>query len=304
MRKNLINLIKKILILFFKSSNIYRIRDDLGLKFRSARHKKKFDTLEFLTFLADLGINRGDTVFMQSSWSEFYNYEGRQNDIVNAVIDLIGPNGNLVMPAGSVFDFKSPKFDQLKTPTNSGIICEVFRRTKNVTRSIHYNSSVCAIGKDAEFLTNEHYKSYTSWDEYSPYYKLYSLNAKNLTLGLGKFYSYVTATHCIDSILLNELPYFKKIFSSEFEYEWVDKNGRSGTSKVLHREFGDIDLKRYSKFVECVPHINNRISNLDGFSVQLRPFVDKGLALGRSGKFLYKTPVPSAEDLVPYSKVS
>tara|TARA_B100000795_G_C22771118_1_gene427905 strand:+ start:327 stop:1247 length:921 start_codon:yes stop_codon:yes gene_type:complete len=304
MKSYSINFIKSLLRFFFKSSNVFRIQNELNLKLNKIRFTKKYNTEEFLSFLSNLNINSGDTVFMQSRWNEFYNYEGRPNDIVNAVIELIGPNGNLIMPAGSFFDHKNPNFNQLKTPTNTGIICEIFRRTKNVTRSIHYNSSVCAIGKDAEFITNEHHKSYTSWDKYSPYYKLYKLNAKNLTIGLGRYYSYITATHCIDSILLDELPYFKKIFTSEFEYNWIDDKTRSGTSKVLHRGLGNIDLKRYSKFVQDVPHINQKISNLDGFSVHLQPFIDKGLELGRSGKFLYTTPVPASEDLKPYLKAS
>ena len=38
-----------------------------------------------------------------------------------------------------------------KAPVYTGLLCEVFRRTADVRRSIHLSSSVCAIGPNAEF---------------------------------------------------------------------------------------------------------------------------------------------------------
>ena len=135
-------LAKSFLRTFFKSSNVNQIRSNFFLKLRKKFFTKKFSTKDFVFFLNDLGIEKGDTVIMQSSWTEFYNYTGRPIDIVSSVIDLIGSQGNIVMPAGSTFKNKTIPFDILKKPTNTGIICEVFRRTKGVKRSIHYNSIV------------------------------------------------------------------------------------------------------------------------------------------------------------------
>ena len=69
--------------------------------------------------LSKLGIRKGDTTVVQSRWNEFYNFKSKTNDIVKAIIDLIGPDGNIIMFAGSNFNLENPNFDTLKTPTNT-----------------------------------------------------------------------------------------------------------------------------------------------------------------------------------------
>lgn len=158
---NLIKSIKKWLLkLIFKSSNIYQIRNTFVTKVKKRILSQKDDTKDFLFHLSKLGIRKGDTTVVQSRWNEFYNFKSKTNDIVKAIIDLIGPDGNIIMFAGSNFNLENPNFDTLKTPTNTGIICEIFRRNQGVRRSIHYNSSVCALGEDAEDIIGDHFKSY------------------------------------------------------------------------------------------------------------------------------------------------
>lgn len=291
------NISKQILRFFFKSSNPFQIYKDYSLKIQKTIYRKKFGIEEFMEFFSSLGILPGDTIFLQTSWLQFYNFNGSPLEIVDSIIEYIGENGNLVMPSHTDFNFETKIFDYQKTPTNSGIICEVFRRRKGVHRSIHYNSSVCAIGKDAEELASNHESSYTSWDKNSPYYKLYKIDAKNVAIGLGSYFTYATPIHCVDSLLQDKLPYYQKIFTEEFEYHWFDKSGKKGSQTVLHRGQGKIDLNRYSKFVQDVPHINSSISNLKGFSVNLKPLIDKGITLAKEGKFLYVSPKVTKSDI-------
>ena len=69
-----------------------------------------------------------------------------------------------------------------------------------------------------------------------------------------------------------------------------------GTTSVLHRSEGKINLKRYSRDLKNVPHLNSRLSNLDGFSVHLQPLINCGLKLARSGIFLYSNPKATKQD--------
>jgi len=54
------------------------------------------DTRELLT---QMGFGRGRVVWVQSSWNEFYNLPAKPSDVLNLMLDLLGPEGTLVMPA-------------------------------------------------------------------------------------------------------------------------------------------------------------------------------------------------------------
>ena len=49
--------------------------------------------------LIDLGVTPGRTLWVQSSWNEFFNVAMRPGDVINLLRDLLGPSGTLVMPA-------------------------------------------------------------------------------------------------------------------------------------------------------------------------------------------------------------
>src|SRR5271165_4991884 len=72
-------------------------------------------------------------------------YKGSAKDLVNGLIDFCGPKRTLVMPSfvmgGRTFDtsayFRSQPFDLRRTPSEMGLVAEIFRRTPNVLRSLH-----------------------------------------------------------------------------------------------------------------------------------------------------------------------
>src|SRR5262249_34800696 len=96
-------------------------------------------------------------------------FKGSAKELVNALIDFCGPNRTLVMPSfvmgGRTYDtmayFRSRPFDVRCTPSEMGLVAEVFRRTPSVLRSLHPTCSVCALGPLAEELTTGHHVSRT-----------------------------------------------------------------------------------------------------------------------------------------------
>lgn len=290
--------VKALLETAFSSRNPDAILWLLRNKLDRSIYRKKFSTNDFIDLISSLGVKTGDTVFFQSNWNQFYNFTGSPITLVSALIEHIGLNGTLVMPANS--DYRSDRpFDVMKVPTNAGLIAEIFRRSPGVLRSVHYNSSVCALGERASELVDSHQKSYTSWDKHSPFAKLIEYNALNVSVGLGYFFTYVTPIHCVDSMLREELPFYDNIFTDELEYSWVDAEGVRGTSRVLHRGRGNINLRRFSEHLQDVHHNNASISNLKCFSVRLKPLADEAVKLARKGIFLYDRPKPNPSDLVP-----
>ncbi|MBU0729458.1 MAG: AAC(3) family N-acetyltransferase [Proteobacteria bacterium] len=113
----------------------------------------------FSESLQALGIVEGDILFSHSNIGFFgFPEEGRTVDvachvILDAIFDVIGPTGTLVVPT---FTYSFPKgqvFDPDMTPSNCGIFTEFVRSLPNACRSEDPSISVASIGQMAKLLT-------------------------------------------------------------------------------------------------------------------------------------------------------
>src|SRR6185503_18170860 len=82
--------------------------------------------------------------------------EGGADGILDALLEVVGPDGTLAMPA---FNYSRPRpepyFDPAVTAGRTGTLPEVFRKRTGVLRSQHPTHSVVACGRRAaEFLAD------------------------------------------------------------------------------------------------------------------------------------------------------
>src|ERR1700679_3892724 len=107
-----------------------------------------------------------EILMVHSSFDSFLPmYKGNAKDLVRALIDFCGPNRTVVMPSfvmgGRNYDaaayFQSKPFDIRTTPSDMGIIAEIFRRTPNVRRSLHPTCGICAFGPLANEVPPGHH---------------------------------------------------------------------------------------------------------------------------------------------------
>lgn len=150
-----------------------------------------------------------ELLMVHSSFDNFLPmYEGSAKDLVNALIRICGPERTLVMPSfimgGRSYDaaefYKSKPFDVRTTPSEMGLIAEIFRRTPKVLRSLHPTCSVCALGPLAKEATTGHHVSATGMSPDSPFGVM--THRPTAILGLGVEYfrclTHVhTATHAM-----------------------------------------------------------------------------------------------------------
>ena len=113
--------------------------------------------------LIDLGVTPGRTLWVQSSWNEFYNVPLRPSEMIGLMRDLIGPTGTLAMPAFPIDQNPDKVFLVDKAPAYTGLLCEIFRRSPDTRRSIHLSSSVCAVGPNTEYLLKDHHLTMMPW---------------------------------------------------------------------------------------------------------------------------------------------
>ncbi len=154
--------------------------------------------------LIDLGVTPGRTLWVHSSWNEFYNVPLRPSEMIELLRDLLGPAGTLAMPAFPIDQNPDKVFLVDRAPVYTGLLCEVFRRTPDVRRSIHLSSSVCAIGPNADFLVRDHHHTLMPWGKESPFCRLAELDAR--ILGLGAGFNFLTHLHTVGMPALRRGP--------------------------------------------------------------------------------------------------
>ena len=141
--------------------------------------------------LRSLGLRAGDRVLAHSSLSSFGHVEGGADAVIDALLDVVGEAGTVLVPTLTGNENLSaqnpPVFHVDNTPCWTGRIPETFRQRPDAVRSLHPTHSAAAIGADAMALTTSHIDSLTPCDELSPYGKLAALeNGLILLIGVGQ----------------------------------------------------------------------------------------------------------------------
>lgn len=180
-----------------------------------------------------LGLKGGDAVLVHSALSAIGKVRGGANTLIDALLEVVGREGTLLMPALS-----AKVFDVKKSPTWTGHVPEVFRQRKGVLRSFHPTHSVTAFGARAKELTAGHLECPTACGDGTPYVKLMDTGGKILLIGVDQDRN--TSMHTLED--LANAPYL-----STYSAQYLDpKTGKLKTKKMdrfpgPHRDFIQLD---------------------------------------------------------------
>jgi len=155
--------------------------------------------------LRALGLSAGDTVLVHSSASSIGFVVGGTQAVVQALLDVLGPDGTLVVPTHTpdntdpadwsnppvpeswwpAIREQAPGFDKSRTPSRwMGVIAEAVRTWPGAARSDHPQVSFAAVGRHAASITGTHQLD-DALGERSPLGAVYRLDGKVLLLGCG-----------------------------------------------------------------------------------------------------------------------
>src|SRR5690554_534957 len=293
--------VRKLIKKYFGINGISLFVKKQKKKFMQKIYTKKYTADDLVSEMCKMGMEKGSVVFIHSSMTEFYNYKGTGVELIDKIIEVIGEEGTLMMPAYPKDKSKLMRstqadnnidFDVNNTPSGAGYLTEVFRTYPGVQRSINLQHSVCAYGKLAEFFTSEHHLSITAWDEKSPYYKMSQM--KTLVFALGLPYFLGTMIHCTESILQSKYKYFQLFFTKEKECKYKDVDGNIKTYRYLTHNFARRRSKKkiIKKYFDKNEFKNTTISNLRIEMVDAKYTLDLFLQLAEKGITMYSVPSP------------
>jgi aminoglycoside 3-N-acetyltransferase len=139
---------------------------------------------DILDALHAVGVGPGDILYVTAFLAMLGNSHGIAEDTIDALLNAVGPEGTVVMPAFN-FDFcRKGAFDLATSPASTGILCEIFRQRHDAVRTAHPPfHSVAAVGKHAATIAA--LRASSSFCKESVFHWLFQQRAKYVLLGCG-----------------------------------------------------------------------------------------------------------------------
>ncbi|MEX1206202.1 MAG: AAC(3) family N-acetyltransferase [Dongiaceae bacterium] len=171
--------------------------------------------------LHNLGVPRAGVLLVHSAFKRLARAGFRAEPFVAALADYMAA-GTLLMPAMSwhAVNPANPVFDELATPSITGVLTELFRTRFATHRSLHPTHSVAGLGAHLDALLGSHHLDDTPCSARSPWGLLAGFDANLLLLGVEM--DSCTLIHHVEETIAPEL-YFRP---ERERYLCRDRQGR------------------------------------------------------------------------------
>jgi len=187
-----------------------------------------------LRMLEAMGVPRDGLLLVHSAFKVFSRNGYDAGVVLRTLVEYMKP-GTLLLPTMSwrFVDPANPVFDELRTPSNAGILTEMFRREYATGRSLHPTHSVAGRGLLVEELLGSHHLGITPCSGHSPFGKLAAHGGWIIMLGVGM--DCCTLVHHVEESVA---PHIYCRPASEMEsYTCRDRNGKEIQVRLRRHRF-------------------------------------------------------------------
>ena len=243
------DIIRNITPTFLLKLNRKRKKNSRNKTLANQKSKGKIiTTQQLIENLHQIGIQKGDTLLVHSALSKIGFLEEGPKTLVDALLQVIGENGNLLMPTSpnNVYQLNyiqnTPYFDVLNSPSKTGAITEYFRTLKDVKRSLHPTEPVSAFGPLANYFIKDHFNELTPYTKNSPFCKVAEKQGKILYIGVSLAMAGTSLHTLEDAIKDFKYPIY---YPNIFDFRVIDTEG------VEHNVKTKVHNPEWSKKRKC-----------------------------------------------------
>lgn len=221
-----------------------------------------------LPILERFAVPRSATLVVHSAIAPLSRQGFRAEAMIETLLDYLSL-GNLLMPTMTwrTVTPDNPHWDEVATPSHTGVLTEIFRTRYAAARSIHPTHSVAGFGAAAPLLLSRHHIDTTPVSGNSPYGLMRDYDAYVLTLGVGL--ECVTAIHLPEETVNADL-YVRPPEQAEL-YHCRDRHG------VVH----DVRMRRHPRLDRDFPQFASPLAErglLQGGTIAGCPYTIVALA--------------------------
>ena len=256
-------------------------------KIQKIIYKRSFSKDELRTALHKVGVNEGTVLMVHCSWRKFYNFEGKPEDVIELLKELIGDSGTLLMPSyGSDLSY----FDVNNTVSDAGVLSEVFRVMPSTLRGQTSHFAICGYGTKVHEILDDNINSRYGFDEKSAYYKFSQLpNAKVLFLGLGKEPTKISLFHCANYQLKNSNEYIGNIITHKYSAKLVIGNDILKKEMITRTKSTKNNKRVFKKILRSMSNRKyEKISNIEVVCIDAKEGIEKTIEFANKGIYCYK----------------
>jgi aminoglycoside 3-N-acetyltransferase len=232
--------------------------------------------------LHNLGLERGDVVMVHSSFKSLGIKD--PEDIILALLEILGETGILLMPALSYLQKPPNVHDTNLTPSCVGFLSEYFRCRAGTQRSLHPTHSVCGVGRLAHEWLDDHIQDHTPCGPHSPFHKLLHHQGKILMIGCGLKPN--TTIHAIEEYIQ---PAY--LFGPPQNYTITDSLGRNfEKAYITHNFYEGRAIQRYDRVEGILNEAalsSGILGNAKTYLIQAEALYQAGLERMRSDPFYF-----------------
>lgn len=200
------------------------------------------ETAALLPILERFRVPRDGVLVVHSAIGALSRQGFRAEAMIEALLEHL-VHGNLFMPTMTwrSVTLANPFWDEIATPSHTGVLTEIFRTRYAVARSIHPTHSVAGWGPAAQLLLSRHHVDTTPVSSNSPYGLMRDYDAYVLMIGVGL--ECCTAIHLPEEIINVEL-YVRPPEEAEL-YQCRDRHGIAHAVRTRRHPRLDRDFPQF-----------------------------------------------------------